>query len=249
MLFGIPLDASTLPDTVDVIAGRIEKRQFTQHVVVNVAKLVHMQSDERLRSSVEECDIINVDGMGVVWAARAVGVSAGERVAGIDLFQSLVALAESRGFPVYLLGARKHVVEETVRRLMARHPRLSIAGCRDGYFRNDEEPGVVAAIRSSGARLLFVAMSSPLKENFIARWRSELGVDFVMGVGGSFDVLSGLVSRAPIWMQKSGLEWVYRVLQEPGRLWWRYLSTNLGLLRLIVREYFRRAIGRSGRSA
>ncbi|AOI84507.1 WecB/TagA/CpsF family glycosyltransferase [Burkholderia cepacia] len=244
-IFSCPIHLMSMNDTVDWIGARVEKRQFTQHVVVNVAKIVKLQRDAELAASVRECDIVNVDGMGVVWGARLLGVPVPERVAGVDLFDRLLALAEAKGLPVYLLGATPEVVERVVAVTAARYPRLPVAGYHHGYFWDDEQ-AVVDCIRRSGARLLFVAITSPRKENFINRWKSQLGVDFVMGVGGTFDVVAGKVRRAPLWMQRSGLEWAFRVIQEPGRMWKRYLSTNSRFLVMLTRAYVSRLFRRTG---
>jgi N-acetylglucosaminyldiphosphoundecaprenol N-acetyl-beta-D-mannosaminyltransferase len=230
---GSPMDAATIDETIDFIDERIARQEFTQHVVVNVAKLVHMQSDAELRRSVEGCDIINVDGMGLIFGGRLLGIELGKRVAGIDLFARLVERSAVRGYPIFLLGAKTPIVTEVARRLQVAHPTLRIAGFHHGYFWDDEE-AIVNTIRGSGARLLFVAITSPRKEKFIARWRATLGVDFVMGVGGTFDVVAGVVRRAPAWMQQSGFEWLYRVIQEPRRMWRRYLFTNMYFARMIV---------------
>lgn len=231
--FGCPMDSVTLTETVEYIVAAVSRGEFLQHVVVNVAKIVSMQKDRKLYTSVTNCDLINIDGMGVVWGARLLGCSVPERVAGIDLFNSLVFESAKREFPIFLLGAKQSVVGEAARRLKNRHPNLIIAGINHGYFWGNEAE-VVEKIRSSGAKLLFVAITSPMKENFIDRWKNELGVDFVMGVGGTFDVVSGCVKRAPIWMQSAGLEWFYRVLQEPKRMWRRYLVTNTQFLALLL---------------
>jgi N-acetylglucosaminyldiphosphoundecaprenol N-acetyl-beta-D-mannosaminyltransferase len=219
------MDTATMDETVATISSRIIARQFTQHCAVNVAKLVHMQSNAELARSVRSCDLISIDGMGVVWAARLLRNRVPERVAGVDLFERLLAEAARRALPVYLLGATAEVVDRVATICAGRYPGLEIAGFHHGYFDEDQQP-VVDRIRESGARLLFVAITSPTKENFINHWKAELGVDFVMGVGGTFDVVAGKVSRAPRWMQKSGLEWFFRVLQEPRRMWRRYLVTN-----------------------
>lgn len=222
---GASMHPWTMQETVDVIEQRIYAGQFTQHVVINVAKLIHMRDDAQLRESVESCDIINIDGTGVVWGGRLLGFDIPERVAGIDLFYRLIELATRKQIGVYLLGARDEVVEEAVRVLNHLYPGIIISGYHHGYFWEDEEE-VVNDIQNSGARLLFIAITSPKKENFINKWKSQLGVTFVMGVGGTFDVVAGLVKRAPNWMQKLGLEWMYRLLQEPQRMWRRYLVTN-----------------------
>lgn len=240
------LHAATQAETVEYIRSRIAERRFTQHVVVNVAKLIHMRNDLRLRESVSSCDVINIDGMGVVMGARLMGHDVPERVAGVDLFHALLDMSSGEGYPVFLLGATGDVVDKTAKELEARHPGLLIAGYHHGYFW-DDEPGMVQEIRSSGARLLFVAVTSPKKENFINRWRDQLGVDFVMGVGGTFDVVAGKVSRAPAWMQRNGLEWLHRTLQEPRRLWKRYLITNTVFVGILVKEMFRQVMASLGR--
>jgi len=233
------MHTASMAQTVALIEQRLEARQFTQHVVVNVAKLVHMQTDSALADSVKSCDIVNIDGMGVVWGARFCGHQVAERVAGVDLFHQLLALSNRNAYPVFLLGATAEVVQKTAEVVQVQNPGIKIAGYHHGYFWDDEQ-AVVDAIRASGARLLFVAITSPKKENFINQWREQLGVDFVMGVGGTFDVVAGKVSRAPVWMQNAGLEWFYRVLQEPGRMWKRYLQTNSQFAWLLLQEKFRR---------
>ncbi|WP_321943457.1 WecB/TagA/CpsF family glycosyltransferase [Paraburkholderia tropica] len=241
-LFSCPMDVATTRETVELIGSRIDSRQFTQHVVVNVAKIVHMQRDMVLADSIRACDIINIDGMGVVWAARMLGVDVLERVAGVDLFDDLLAMAAERGFPVFLLGATSEVVQATAVTIGERHLGLIVAGYHHGYFWDDEQ-SVVEKIRASGARLLFVAITSPKKENFINRWRAQLGVDFVMGVGGTFDVVAGKVRRAPVWMQRYGLEWLYRVIQEPRRMWRRYLTTNMQFAGILLKAMLRTSRG------
>lgn len=236
-LFDTPMHVLSMADTLDVIKYRLDEGEFTQHVVVNVAKIVHMQSDTKLRSSVSSCDIINIDGMGVVWGAKFLGHKVPERVAGVDLFMNLVALSEENSYPIYLLGATQLVVDATAEKLRLKHPGVQIAGSHHGYFWDDEE-AVVKKIKASRAKLLFVAITSPKKENFINQWKDELGVDFVMGVGGTFDVVAGKVKRAPVWMQKSGLEWLYRVIQEPGRMWKRYANTNSVFLWMLIKKKF-----------
>lgn len=224
-LLGCPMDVASMSETVQVIDDSIARNTFTQHVVVNVAKIVNMQTDVQLDASVRECDIINIDGMGVVLGARILGHDVPERVAGVDLFHELLAMSARQGYSVYLLGAQDAVVGETARRVLQLYPRLKLAGYHHGYFWDDEQ-AMVDKVRESGAQLLFVAITSPKKENFINKWRDQLGVTFVMGVGGTFDVVAGKVKRAPLWMQSYGLEWLYRVIQEPRRMWKRYLVTN-----------------------
>ncbi|MDD9156056.1 WecB/TagA/CpsF family glycosyltransferase [Aliivibrio sp. S4TY2] len=222
---GTPMDIATMEETVSHIENKIADGEFLQHVVVNVAKIVNMQKDPTLAESVKACDVINIDGMGVVFGARFLGHDIPERVTGVDLFHELLKMSAKRDFPVFLLGATDDVVTTTSTKVKSLYPDLNVAGFNDGYFWDDEE-AIVNKIRESGAKLLFVAITSPKKENFINKWQDKLGVDFVMGVGGTFDVVAGKVNRAPKWMQNAGLEWLYRVIQEPRRMWKRYLVTN-----------------------
>ncbi|MGA7779077.1 MAG: WecB/TagA/CpsF family glycosyltransferase [Paraburkholderia sp.] len=242
-LFSCPMDIATMDETVDWIGSRIERNQFTQHVVVNVAKLVYMQADAELAASVRACDIVNIDGMGVVWGARLLGIPVRERVAGVDLFERLLQMSAQRSLPVFLLGATDAVVARAAAVVLARYPGLQIAGHHHGYFWDDEE-AVVEMIRGSGARLLFVAITSPKKETFINRWKDRLGVDFVMGVGGTFDVVAGKVRRAPPWMQRNGVEWAYRVAQEPRRMWKRYFITNNRFALMLIKARIALAVRR-----
>lgn len=237
---GCPMHSATIDETVGAIDRRIQEAVFTQHVVVNVAKLISMRKDVALRHSVQSCDIINIDGKGVVWGARFCGHRVPERVAGIDLFNRLLDLAEQKKYPVFFLGARQAIVQTAVSKIQCRHPNLPVAGFHHGYFWENER-AVVDEIAESGARLLFVAISSPKKENFINQWRDALNVNFVMGVGGTFDVVAGKTKRAPEWMQKYGLEWFYRFLQEPHRMWRRYLTTNTVYAFEVVKEKIKTA--------
>lgn len=253
VFLGVPLDPLTMAETLARAEHAMRTRTPLHHVVVNVAKLVSLQRDAELRRDVLESDLINADGMGVVWGARLCGHRIPERVTGIDLMIALLERCARDGHACYFLGAKADVLERAIADLRRRLPDLRIAGYRDGYFRTDEEPDVVAAIRASGADCLFVAMPSPLKERFLRKHRDRLGASFIMGVGGSIDVVAGVVRRAPGWMQAVGLEWFYRLVQEPRRMWRRYLATNARYLVLLLRELARsRAISasarRSGRS-
>lgn len=205
-----------------------------RRIVLRNMLLMH-NKDIELLESINKCDLINIDGMGIVWGARWLGVDVPERVSGIDLFIQLVSLSSEKQYPIFFLGAKDRIVKQTEKVLRDKFPDLIIAGSHHGCFWEDELV-VVEKINSSGARLLFVAITSPKKENFINKWKAELGVNFVMGVGGSFDVISGKVKRASIWMRKSGLEWLFRLMQEPRRMFKCYLVTNTLFLMLIIKN-------------
>ena len=238
-LMGAPLDLLSMAQTVALAEDAMAMGRRLQQVVINVAKLVNMRSDPELRRDVLQSDIINIDGVGILWAVRLLGYKAPERVAGIDLMLALIAACARHGYRPYFLGAREAVLQQAMARLRTNYPNLQIAGCRDGYFTAAEEAQVVADIRDSGAHCLFVAMSSPMKERFLHQHRDDLGVPFLMGVGGSLDVVAGRVRRAPMWMRKAGLEWLFRLGQEPRRMWRRYLVTNTIFLFLLLGELAR----------
>jgi N-acetylglucosaminyldiphosphoundecaprenol N-acetyl-beta-D-mannosaminyltransferase len=233
---GIPIDLLTFDQTVEIALRAMETRRTVHHVALNVAKLVKAQHDDELRRDVSDSHIVGIDGMGIVWGARALGIRVPERVPGVDLMERLLARCAETGHRPYLLGARQDVLQRAMAVAVARWPGLRFAGSRDGYFDSTNESNVVRDIQASRADCLFIAMPTPRKERFLHRYRDTLGVPFIMGVGGAFDVLAGEVRRAPPGMQRAGLEWLYRTWQEPKRMWWRYASTNAAYARLLGRE-------------
>ena len=236
-LFGVPVDLLTIDETVARCQELIEQRRPIQHAFINAAETVMMEDVPGFRETLAACDIVNADGQSIVWAARLLGVGLSARVAGPDLMERLIDLAERQGYPVYFLGAQAEVLEEFEVAILKLHPRLVIAGRHHGYF-SDDAP-VVEDIRSSGARLLFVAISSPRKEFFLSQNLDRMGPLFAMGVGGSFDLVAGKLRRAPRWMQDAGLEWLFRLIQEPRRMWRRYLIGNARFLGLTLRAWWR----------
>jgi len=239
-LLGVPVDDLTMDETLDAIDGLIASRGIHQHVVVNVSKVVQANADPSMRAVIEACDLINADGQPILWAARLLGTPLRERVTGVDLMTRLFARAAERGHRLYLLGARPEIVTAVAERLRRDHPTIEIAGWRDGYWAPEEEAEVVAAIAATRPDILFVAFGSPAKERFLARWKDTIGAPFVMGVGGSFDVYAGRVRRAPRWMRRTGLEWLYRVVQEPRRMWRRYLGDAPRFAWLVLKARARR---------
>ncbi len=243
-MFGLVLDAVTMDEALSRIQDFIDHGGVHQHVAVNVDKVVKASRDPELRRTIKDADLVTADGQPIVWASRLLGKPLPERVTGIDLMTRLFGVAEARGYSVFLLGARSWVLERVVRRLRLEHPALRIAGTQHGYFDASEERTIVRQIAARGPDIVFVAMGSPAKERFLSRWKNDLGAKFVMGVGGSFDVYGGVVQRAPYWMQRVGCEWLYRLLQEPKRMWRRYLTEDARFLSILLREVLRMATKR-----
>jgi len=230
----------SMKETMALIKKAIDKKSQIHHTVINAAKVVALQKDLQLRKSVNESDIINLDGQAVVWAAKFLNNPAKERVSGIDLMVNLVEMAANHNYKVYLLGAKEEVVSKLSQIYTEKYGENLIAGYRNGYFTKEEEQLVINDIVSTKPDLLFVAITSPKKENLLYKYRNELAeVSFIMGVGGSFDVLAGYTKRAPLWMQKFGLEWFYRFIQEPKRMWKRYLVGNTRFILLVLKNKFR----------
>jgi N-acetylglucosaminyldiphosphoundecaprenol N-acetyl-beta-D-mannosaminyltransferase len=225
-VLGCSIDRIDMRETVARVDDMILAGRYSQHMAINTAKLVSLRDDDRLREIVDGCELVNADGQAIIWASRLLGDPLPERVAGIDLMEELLGLAERKGYRVFILGARDDVLGLAVQRIRERYPALPLAGWRNGYFSPEEEPEVCAEIRASRAQMVFVAMSTPRKEYFLAERGRELGAEFVMGVGGAVDVIAGLTRRAPLSWQRLGLEWLYRLLQEPRRMFRRYAVTN-----------------------
>lgn len=229
----------SMQDTLSLAKKAMSSRQRLQQSDINVAKIVQMDNDARLQADVLESDLISVDGMGVRWGYKLLGGPAPRRVTGVDLMMETFALCEKEGFKPFLFGARKDVLDRMIEVMGQTHPRLQFAGSRNGYFKPEDEAEIVAQIKASGADCLFVGITSPIKERFLRKYRDELDVPFLMGVGGAFDVAAGKVQRAPQFVQRIGMEWLFRVAQEPRRLFWRYLKTNLVFAGMLLRAALR----------
>lgn len=235
-LFNVRIDALSTADVLRAVDEAISTRKRLLIGVVNAAKLVKMKADRTLRRAVLGADLILADGMSIVWACKLLRRPLPERVAGIDLMTRMLERANERGYRVFCLGATQEVLDEVSRQIRETYPNAVLAGARNGYYREDEEASVAEQIASATPDILLVAMTSPKKEMFLARWTPIMKVPVLHGVGGSFDVMAGKVKRAPEAWQRWGMEWLYRVLQEPGRMWRRYLTTNSLFMWMLGRE-------------
>lgn len=225
-----------MPEAIDRCRAAITSRKPLNIGVVNVAKIVKLQRDLEIRQSILDSDIVLADGAPLVWASRVLRQSLPERVAGIDLFEEILRVANQERWSVYLLGAKTEVLEGVCSRVARELPGVRIAGARNGYFDPSEFDTVADEIVASSPDVLFVAITSPKKEAFLHHIGGRGGVPVTHGVGGSFDVYSGATKRAPRWMQRTGLEWAYRIAQEPRRMWRRYAVTNTLFVFLLLRN-------------
>lgn len=236
-LFGLRFDRATMDGAVERCLSWCQGPRAPHTVItINASHVCMKRRDPALGAACEAGELILADGMSVVWTFKLAGVPLPERVTGVDLMARLLAEAGRRGLSVYFLGAKPEVVKALAEKAKAEHPGLVVAGVRDGYFKPADHAAIVEEIRASKAHMLFVGMPSPFKEVWCEQHRARLDVPLIMGVGGSFDVLAGFVKRAPPWMQRAGLEWAWRLLMEPRKMWKRYLVTNTEYLWLAARE-------------
>ena len=233
---GCPVDSISLDEAVRELTCRLEERQKTHVVFVNAAKVVQYRKSSELRTAMARADLLLADGVPIVWASKLQKASLPGRVNGTDLMERMLQVSQDRGYRVYLFGARAQVLECAVAEIRNRHPGLEIAGWRHGYFSREEEPEIVHQINQSRPDLLFLGMSTPTKELWGDNNLPHLNVAVCQGVGGSFDILAGTIRRAPRWLQRAGLEWFFRLLQEPRRLWRRYLTTNSAFVWLVLKD-------------
>jgi N-acetylglucosaminyldiphosphoundecaprenol N-acetyl-beta-D-mannosaminyltransferase len=244
-LFDIPIKAMTMDQALGLIRQAISISAPLQIGVVNAAKVVNMYRNPALSADVLSSDVIFADGASVVWASHILGSPLPERVAGIDLMMSMLNQGQQYNYRVYLLGATEDVSRTVAERIKLDYPGVVIAGRHNGYFATSEEEDIANDIAQSRPDILLVAITSPKKEQFLARWSDRIKVPVCHGVGGSFDVYADQVKRAPLSWQRCGMEWFYRLLQEPGRMWKRYLVTNSLFCWLIIRELWQKLIGSS----
>ena len=240
----MPLDVLTFAQSVEhmIVLARGSYPAFV--VTANVDHLVRFARDPSVRDLYTDADLVVADGMPVIWASRFLGKRLPERVAGSDLFPTLSARAADEGLSIYLLGGAPGTADRAADILRQRHPSLRIAGtyCPDFGFEKDADEcrRIADRIRDARTDILFVGLGSPKQEHWIAKHRMHAGAKLSIGVGISFSFLCGDVVRAPRWMQRFGLEWLHRLVQEPARLWKRYLIEDMAFFRLVLRERFRR---------
>lgn len=217
-IYGVPISKMSMDQTVAYLTNVIEQRQPHQVITANPIMVMAAQDDPAYLSMMQRAELIVPDGTGVVWAAKYVGEPVVERVPGYDLIHELMKVGESKGWKVYLLGASNEVIQAAAEKLRTTYPGIKLVGVRDGYFKDEQDAEVIQDIVDAAPDILLVGRSAANQEPWIGKYKQQIGVPVMMGVGGSFDVLSGKLKRAPVLFQKLRLEWFYRLMQEP----WRY---------------------------
>ncbi|MDT2496131.1 WecB/TagA/CpsF family glycosyltransferase [Enterococcus avium] len=236
-LFDLLIDEGNLKETVDEMLARIQRDEVIEHVGVNSNKVVLSHRNAQIKKIIQQADMVSADGYSVVRACRWLKKKNIERVTGIDTMLELLKQAEERGLTVYFLGTKEVILNRLLEVLNQQYPKLQIVGAQHGYFKDEQT--VVNKIAACQPQMLFIGMTSPYKEEFVSKYKNELNANLIMGVGGSFDVLAVEISRAPVWMQRNGLEWLHRFMKEPQRLYKRYIFENIYFVYLLVQEKFK----------
>jgi N-acetylglucosaminyldiphosphoundecaprenol N-acetyl-beta-D-mannosaminyltransferase len=245
-LLGAEIDALSMDDIVERAAALVRDYRPYRIMTLNPEFLYQAQSDQELLELCRRADIVTADGVGIVWACRVAGQPVPERVTGIDLMLRLAERAAAENWSIYLFGAAPGVAGEAADKLSRDFPGLRIAGTQHGYFQGDEEDRIAADINKAKTDLLFVALGAPKQEIWIDRYFGKFGSGVAVGVGGSFDVLSGRVRRAPRWVRQLHLEWLSRLLRDPSR-WRRQLILPL-FAWTVIRHYKLKKVRHRGRS-
>ena len=235
-ILGVKIDSLNVQETIDLVEEYINTNTPLHLMGVNADKINEAQKNPKLMEIINKCGVINADGASVIMASKYLDMPLPERVAGIDLMQELVKLSSEKDYSIYLLGAKEEVVQNTKKVLLEKYPNLNILGIRNGYFKDEEWNDIASELKKVNPQFVFVGITSPKKE-YLIEFLQNSGVSSVMmGVGGSFDVISGNIKRAPVWMQKCNLEWLFRVMQEPKRLFKRYFVGNRIFIKAIKKE-------------
>jgi len=237
--FNININPLNIIEFVNIIDDNVSTANKIIQNGLNSFSIVELNKNKELVDAFNNSDLVSIDGMSLVWALRFLGHSIPERVACPDLAEEILTLANKKKLRIYFLGSSQQDLQTAVKNIASIYPNLVIAGYHSGYFRTSEEQIIVEEINKTNPHILFLGMPTPKKELFMKNHRDDLIFNYSLGVGGLFDIFSGKIRRAPKWMQKNGIEWIYRLLQEPKRMWKRYLFGNTLFLYLVLKEKFK----------
>jgi N-acetylglucosaminyldiphosphoundecaprenol N-acetyl-beta-D-mannosaminyltransferase len=245
-VLGTPIDNVSLDEALAAIIERIEMRTFSYAVTPNVDHLMRLRRDPDLRAIYQHADFVLADGVPLVWASALLQSRLKGRVNGTDLFEGLCERAASRGLGVFLLGGDLGAADRAAERLLTRFPGLRVTGvaCPSASDLQDSDANrrLQTIVRTSGADILFVGLGSPKQERWIASYARATDAVFAVGIGVSFSFIAGDIARAPVWMQRSGFEWLWRLAMEPRRLWKRYLLDDAPFVWLVGKELAKRQL-------
>lgn len=218
IVLDVPVDTVDMAETLERVTVFIRQRVPHLIVTANAEMIMQATKDYELQHILTRADLVLADGIGVVWAARYQGSPLPERVAGADLVNRLLAMAAAQRYKIFFLGAAPGVAEQAAQRVRSLYKNIEICGTQDGYFTPETESAVIAAVKEASPDILLAGLGVPRQEKWLWQHKDHLGVPVCIGVGGVIDVLAGVTRRAPVWMQKAGLEWMYRLMKQPWRI-------------------------------
>lgn len=216
-ILGVKVDAVTMAQAVERVINLIGAGKPSMVATANAEMLLNATHDDELKKILNAANLVVPDGAGTVWAARHLGKQMPERVAGFDLVQELMKIAPAHDFKFFLFGASPGIADKAKAKAESLYPGIKVVGTRNGYFKPDDEPEIISQIKSSRADVLLAALGVPKQEKWLFKYKDELKIPVSIGVGGTFDVMAGVVKRAPLWMQKARLEWLFRAMLQPSR--------------------------------
>lgn len=235
----IKVDNLTMCEAVDEVNKLIQKKMPSYVVTPNVDHIVKLEKDEEFKAVYKNADLILTDGMPLIWISKLKGMPIKEKVSGSDFFPKVCELAANKGYSIFLLGAAEGVADKAAQNLMEKYKGLNIAGTYSpsyGFEEKDNEiEKIINIINECKPDILAVGLGAPKQEKFLYKYKKRLNVPLSLAIGASIDFEAGNIKRAPIWMQKSGLEWLYRLLKEPKRMFKRYIIDDLKIIKLIVK--------------
>ena len=217
-LHGLIVHRVSMQETLEAIDRFISSREPSHVVTLDSSMCVIARDDPALMDIVCHAQLVTPDSAGVLWACRRLGTPLKERVSGVEIVDRLCSLSPTRGYRLFFFGSAPGVAQAAAERMRVRYPGCQVVGTRDGFFTPEQEPEIVEQIKMARPDILCVALGIPRQEKWIHRFREELRVPVLIGVGGTFDVYSGRVKRAPVWMQRLNLEWLYRLLKNPRKI-------------------------------
>ena len=239
-MFGISVASITLSEASEVFSEMARKKETRVIFTANAEHIALLTSNREFQKAYHEADFVLADGMPLVWFSRLIGERLPERVTGSDLLPELCRMAERKSLKVFFLGGTEDVTPKAIENLLKRFPSMNVVGFATPWidFAHDEKihSDLLETINQSGADIVFIGFGAPKQEVWIARNQKKLKTGIVLAVGGTFDFLAGKTIRAPLWMQKTGLEWFWRLIHEPKRLWRRYLIGNVIFLLIAWNE-------------
>jgi N-acetylglucosaminyldiphosphoundecaprenol N-acetyl-beta-D-mannosaminyltransferase len=248
-LFGIAIDNVTMAQAVNIVRELLRQGKARHYVVTpNTDHIVRLHKDAAFRKAYAGASLVLADGMPLIWASRALGRPLKARVTGADLLPAVGEMAAAAGKSLFILGGRPGIAERAARNLQARYPGLRIAGTYAppmGFERDPaENQRIVERINRAQPDVLAIGLGAPKQELWIAAHHRKLEFGVALCIGAAIDFAAGALERAPLWMQEQGLEWLWRLAQEPGRLWKRYLVEDMAFARIVAREWWQRHMPR-----